>query len=234
VSVDGKQVRKQGYASREEAQDALDAYRAEQLAPPAPKTLEFGIAVDRVLDLKTRSSAATRRDYARIAKHLKAEFSAQTPVDEITADRIAEYEGKRLAATRKIGKSENAVERPLSLAALNRPRAFLRHVVRLAQEWGALASVPKIRCSKEKGRLRWLRPEEAVKAPRRLSRKREQDAPRSGGVRALHGRAPVRGAHPDVEPHGQIDCHGPAGGHEERRPAYGPPEHECRCCSRGA
>jgi integrase len=171
INVDGQQVRKQGFLSESEAQAALDAFRAEQLAPPT-KTMEFGIAVDRVLDLKTRSSAATRRDYTRIGKHLKAEFGAETPVSAITAARVAEYEGKRLAATRRIGDAE----RPLSQAAINRPRAFLRHVLKLAQEWGVLASVPKIRLTKEKGRLRWLRPEEAA---------RLLDSCRSSGNRAL-------------------------------------------------
>jgi integrase len=172
LNVDGRQIRKQGFASESEAQDALDAFRAETLAPPVPKAMEFGIAVDRVLDLKTRSSAATRRDYARIAKHLKTEFGTETPVSEITAARVAEYDSKRLAATRKV----RDAERPLSLAAINRPRAFLRHVLRLAQEWGVLASVPKIRLTKEKGRLRCLKPEEAV---------RLLDACRKSGNKAL-------------------------------------------------
>jgi integrase len=175
--VDGKQIRKQGFASESEAQDALDAFRAEQLAPPAPKTMEFGVAVDRVLNLKTRRSAATRRDYTRIAKHLKAEFGAETPVGEITAAKVAEYDSKRLAATRKIGDAE----RPLSLAAINRPRAFLRHVLRLAQEWGVLASVPKIRLTKEKGRLRWLKPNEAV----RLLDACRKSGDRKGGNKTL-------------------------------------------------
>jgi integrase len=142
-----------------EAQEALESYRAEQLAPPVAKTMEFGVAVDRVLDLKSRKSAATRRDYAWIGRDLKAEFGAKTPISSITADRIAEYEGKRLAATRKVGDAE----RPLAPATLNRPLAFLRHILRLAQEWGVLASAPKIRLAREKGRLRWLKPEEAVR-----------------------------------------------------------------------
>jgi integrase len=172
LNVDGKQIRKQGFASESEAQDALDAFRVEQLAPPPPKAMEFGVALNRVLDLKTRSSTATRRDYKRIAQHLKSEFGAETPVSEITAAKVAEYDSRRLAATRKVGDAE----RPLSLAAINRPRAFLRHVLRMAQEWGVLASVPKIRLAKEKGRLRWLKPEEAV---------RLLDACRKSGNKAL-------------------------------------------------
>src|SRR5262249_11899291 len=130
---------------------------------PVEPGLTLGAAIDRVLDLKARKSAFTRRDYNWIARDLKLEFGAETPIVEITASRLAEYEGKRLAATRKIGKGEAAIERPLSLAALNRPRAFLRHVLRQAQEWGELVSVPKIRTPREQGRLRWLKPEEAVR-----------------------------------------------------------------------
>ena len=68
-----------------------------------------------------------------------------------------------LTAKRTIGKGENAIARPLALATLNRPRAFLRHVLRQVQEWGALTTVPKIRTEREPGRLRWLEPEEAVR-----------------------------------------------------------------------
>jgi integrase len=161
--ADGKRVRRQ-FSTRAEAQAALDAFRDDLKNPkPTVSTLEFGIAVDRVLDLKARKSPATRRDYARIGRDLKAEFGAETPIVEITASRVAEYEGKRLAATRTIGKGEHAIARPLSLAALNRPRAFLRHVLRQAQECGALTTVPKIRTARETGRLHWLRPEEAVR-----------------------------------------------------------------------
>jgi integrase len=54
---------------------------------------------------------------------------------------------------------------PLSAAAINRPLALLRHLLRLAsEEWEALATVTKIRLEKEgQGRLRWLTPEEATK-----------------------------------------------------------------------
>src|SRR5262249_22743072 len=130
--------------------------------PPVP-TLTCGGAIDRVIDLKARKSAHTQRDYQRIGKALKAEFGIETPVDEITAARIAEWESKRLTATRTIGKGENAIARPLALATLNRPRAFLRHVLRQVHDWGALPTIPKIKTEREPGRLRWLEPEEAVR-----------------------------------------------------------------------
>jgi integrase len=56
-------------------------------------------------------------------------------------------------------------ERRLTAAAVNRPLALLRHLLRLAhEEWGELDVVPKIRTEKEpQGRLRWLTQEEATK-----------------------------------------------------------------------
>jgi integrase len=66
---------------------------------------------------------------------------------------------------RKIGKGENVTERRLTPAAVNRPLALLRHLLRLAhEEWGVLDSLPTIRTEKEsRGRMKWLTPEEAVK-----------------------------------------------------------------------
>jgi integrase len=51
----------------------------------------------------------------------------------------------------------------LSAAAINRPLALLRHLLRLAHaDWDVLAVVPTVRLEEEpEGRLRWLTPEEA-------------------------------------------------------------------------
>jgi hypothetical protein len=95
---------------------------------------------------------------------LKSEFGAESALAEITASRISEYNARRLAAGRKIGEGETAIERRLTAAAVNRPLALLRHLLRLAhEEWGELHIVPKIRAEKEpQGRLRWLTQEEAT------------------------------------------------------------------------
>jgi integrase len=96
---------------------------------------------------------------------LKAEFGAETPLAEITASRISEYKAKRLAAVLKIGGGEIAAERRLTAAAVNRPLALLRHLLRLAhEEWEAIHNVPRIRLEKEpQGRLRWLTQEEITR-----------------------------------------------------------------------
>jgi integrase len=77
--------------------------------------------------------------------------------------RIAVGKAKRLASVRKIGEGEAAVERRLTAAAVNRPLALLRHLLRLAhEEWEVTDNVPRIRLEKEpQGRLRWLTEDEA-------------------------------------------------------------------------
>jgi integrase len=81
-----------------------------------------------------------------------------------TASRISEYKAKRRATTRKIGQGESAVERRLTAAAVNRPLALLRHLLRLAhEEWEAIEN-PRIRLEKEpQGLLRWLTQEEITR-----------------------------------------------------------------------
>ena len=66
---------------------------------------------------------------------------------------------------RKIGAGEATVERRLTAAAVNRPLALLRHLLRLAhEEWEAIENVPRIRLEKEpQGRLRWLTQEEITR-----------------------------------------------------------------------
>jgi integrase len=120
-------------------------------------------ACERYLAAKSRKRSLAND--TRIVGHLKAELGENTPLAEITASRISQYKGKRLAALRRIGEGENATERPLSAAAVNRPLALLRCLLRLAhEEWGELDAVPKIRTKREpQGRLRWLTQEEASK-----------------------------------------------------------------------
>src|SRR5207245_2282850 len=51
--------------------------------------------------------------------------------------------------------------RPVTASTVNRELAILRHMLRLAEEWGYIAKVPKIRLSKEpEGRLRFLSEDE--------------------------------------------------------------------------
>jgi integrase len=155
--VDGRQVRRQGFLSRAEAQDALETAREQALHPEAPAAapvaMTFGQAVTRYLAAKARKRSLAEDE--RITKHLTAEFGKDTPLTEMTAARIATYKAARLAS--RGGR--------LSAAAVNRPLALLRHLLRLAcEEWGALTTVPVIRLEREpQGRLRWLTPPEATR-----------------------------------------------------------------------
>src|SRR5262245_58352439 len=103
------------------------------------------------------------------SSHLKAEFVPQIPLREVTASRISEYKAKRLGLKRGV--------LPLSAAAINRPLALLRHLLRLAcEEWEVLEAVPKIRLEKEpQGRLRWLTPEEAQRLLNACSKSEQAD-----------------------------------------------------------
>ena len=112
---DGTQHRRQGFLSQAEAQEALDAARDAILRPgPAARsipTMTLGDAFDRYLKAKARKKSLP--EDARTAKHLKAELGEQTPLGEITAARISEYKGRRLA----IAKSKRGG--PLAMASIN-------------------------------------------------------------------------------------------------------------------
>jgi integrase len=163
--VDGRRVKSYRSEWTKEQAEAELAKALLGVEPARPKTggLTVAQAVERYLAAKARKrSLANDR---RIVKHLKAELGADTPLAELTADRISQYRAARLSAVRKIGTGEAATERPLTAAAVNRPLALLRHLLRLArEEWGALDEVPRIRLEREpQGRIRWLEPDEEVR-----------------------------------------------------------------------
>jgi len=165
AQINGKQVRRY---KAEWTQDDAEAELAKallQIEPEKPKDVGITLvqATERYLATKTRKRTieADRRQLDL----LKAEFGAETPLAEITASRISAYKAKRLASVRKVGEGEAGVERRLTAAAVNRPLALLRHLLRLAhEEWEAIDNVPRIRLEKEpQGRLRWLTQEEITR-----------------------------------------------------------------------
>jgi len=149
--------------TKEDAEKALAAQLLQIPEKPKSPGISFGQACERYLAAKSRKRSLGND--ARIVKHLKAEFGADTPLAEITTDRISEYRSKRLAVVRKVGAGEKATARPLTAAAINRPLALLRHLLGLAiDEWGAIGTVPKIRLEREpEGRIRWLEPDEEAR-----------------------------------------------------------------------
>ena len=79
------------------------------------------------------------------------------------------------ARVRQVGSS--AVERRLTAAAVNRPLALLRHLLRLAhEEWEAIDNIPRIRLErKPQGRLRWLTQEEIARLLEAAARSRNKE-----------------------------------------------------------
>jgi len=89
-------------------------------------------------------------------RKLRGAFGDKTPVAEITAQLIAQCDRKRATEVSRLG-------RRIAPATLNRELATLRHLLRLAEEWGYLPKAPRIRMGKEpEGRLRFLSEDEAV------------------------------------------------------------------------
>jgi len=119
--------------SRDDAEKALAAFKLNLEQPKAkPTGMTFGAAADRYVALKTRKR--TVADVGRTLEHLKAVFGARTPLAAITANRISDYKATRLASLRKVGTGPAATVRPLTAAAVNRPLALLRHLLRLAHK----------------------------------------------------------------------------------------------------
>jgi integrase len=165
VQVDGKQMRVyKAEWTREDAEKALAA-RLLQVEQPKPKSsgLTLAQATERYLADKARKRSLG--EDKRIVEHLKSALGADTPLANLTASRISEYKTSRLGAVRKISEGYNVIERRLTAAAVNRPLALLRHLLRLAhEEWEVLDVAPRVRLEKEpQGRLRWLTQEEITR-----------------------------------------------------------------------
>ena len=84
-------------------------------------------------------------------------FGEATPIVDVTAQRIAQYERDRLSKMSVRGT-------PLAAATLNRELALVRHLLRLAEEWGYIQKIPRVRLAKEpEGRLRFLTEDEIAR-----------------------------------------------------------------------
>ena len=160
LQINGKQERRFDAAWDKDAALQALAARVAQRDQPAPTErarLTFGQAVDKYLAAKSRKRSL--RDDRQHLAHLRAAFGSDTPLEGVTAARISDYRAARMA-----GPSART-GRPLTAAAINRPLAALRHLLRLAvDEWGVLDKAPAIRLEKEpEGRVRWLEPDEQAR-----------------------------------------------------------------------
>jgi integrase len=153
LQVDGKQVKK--FDSRWTQEDAQNALAAAVLKLDVPRktgqasAMTFGQAVETYLKAKARKKSLANDEL--YLKQFKAEFGAETPLADITADRVSAWKANKLAAKTHTGKLYAA-------ASINRPLAALRHLLQLAhEEWCVLPAVPRIRLEKEpEGRIHWL------------------------------------------------------------------------------
>jgi integrase len=177
AQINGKQARRY---KAEWTQDDAEAELAKALlkiepAKPNAPSITLAQAADRYLASKARKRTieADRRQL----NLLKVEFGGETPLTEISASRISEYKANRLSVVRIVGKGEGAAERRLTAAAVNRPLALLRHLLRLAhEEWEAIENVPRIRLEKEpQGRLRWLTQDEITRLLDTCSRSKNRE-----------------------------------------------------------
>src|SRR5262245_48605317 len=157
---DGKQVRKFDSTWNEDAAEkALAAALLGLNVPTAPaESITLGAAIERYLKAKEAGQKRSVRNDRMGLARLKAYFGADTPLPAITSNRIAEYGWQRLTE-----KSER-LGRAVTPASLNRDLSVLRHLLRLAQEWGYLEKLPRIRLEREpEGRLRFLSEDEAAR-----------------------------------------------------------------------
>lgn len=174
AQINGKQVR--SYKAEWTHDDAEKALAAALLQTERPKTkgvgITFGEAVERYVQGQARKKSVT--NVARHLKALTAHFGGETPLTEITGARISAWKDERLAAVCP------STKRGYSAAAINRPLAALRHLLRRAhEEWEVLPAVPKIRLEKEpEGRIRWLEPDEETRLLAACQKSRNAELPR--------------------------------------------------------
>lgn len=161
MQLNGKQTRKFNSAwSEEDAEKALAAALLGQGVPAAtsaPEGRTFGQVASEYLDFKrAKGKRSLADDELALTKRILPWFGAETPVKEITALRIAQYDRERSAGLSRL-------KRPVTPATVNRELALVRHLLRLAEEWGYIAKAPRVRLGKEpEGRLRFLTEPEAL------------------------------------------------------------------------
>jgi integrase len=161
LQADGKQVRKFSATwTKEDAQAALAAALVTRETPKAAESVvrTCDQLAAEYLDFKrAKGKRSVGGDELALTRRILPWFGKETPVAEITALRIAQYDRERSAGLSRL-------KRAVTPATVNRELALLRHMLRLAEEWGYIAKAPRIRLGKEsEGRLRFLSSDEAVR-----------------------------------------------------------------------
>jgi integrase len=162
LQINGKQERRADAAwTQEEAQQALAARLLERDTPAALPTQAApspaALAAEYLDFKRAKGKRSLADDETALARRILPWFGGETPVTEITGHRIAQYDRDRSAGLSRL-------KRPVTPATVNRELALIRHMLRLAEEWGYLDKAPRVRLGKEpEGRLRFLSEEEAVR-----------------------------------------------------------------------
>lgn len=162
AQIGGKQIRKfDATWSKDDAQAAMAARLLDREQPTTTVSAShktFAQLADEYLAYKRAKGKRTVEEDARQLARLRAAFGGDTPIVEITAQRIAQYD-----LARSTTKSERRT-RPVKAATINRELALLRHILRLGEEWGYVERAPRVRLGKEpEGRVRWLEPDEETR-----------------------------------------------------------------------
>jgi hypothetical protein len=142
--AEGRQAH-QGDAGRLDGGDAQNALAAALLGrdvPPrgrSPGSEDAGQLATEYLDFKRAKGKRSLADDAlALTRRSLPWFGAQTLVTEMTALRIAQYDRERSA-------DRSRLKRAVTPATVNRELALIRHMLRLAEEWGYIDKVPRVR-----------------------------------------------------------------------------------------
>src|SRR3989454_5117792 len=160
--VNGQQVRRynSSWETRADAEKALAGYLlgVKEDKPNMVEARTLGEATSRYVATKEAEGLRSLRCVRLNLDRLLTEFGRETPLTEITADRVSHYKVMRAMDKTRSGKA-------VSPATVNRELAVVRHLLRLAvEEWGWLDKVPAVRLLKEpEGRLRFLTEDEIAR-----------------------------------------------------------------------
>lgn len=101
----------------------------------AAKLLTFGEGREKYLAYKRAEGKRSICDDEMNLERLVGWFGGSTVITDITAQRIADYARERVT-------QKSRLKRLVSPATRNRELATLRHLLRLAQEWGYIEKLP--------------------------------------------------------------------------------------------
>src|SRR5215471_20559002 len=93
------------------------------------------------------TSKKTWQDFYRVGLMAIKDYPAlaNSPLDAITSEKISDFARYRQAKRLKASSEKTAQPKGLQIASVNASLRILRRVLRLAAEWGEIASVPRVK-----------------------------------------------------------------------------------------